>query len=145
MFAQGGARLSYVVVKLEGTVKRSVTRWDKKKREIVKEFIDQPAGYMVYFPMGHCLRMRDKAQLKQYNLHRKPRIINLEGLHDPNSPIGKMMMADDDEIRRGAYADLEKLVIRMATAKTGSVLMPEQVEGGLSLEVDDDIDADEAA
>lgn len=124
-----GARLSFVVVELEGTVKRPVTKYDHKKREIKHELVEQPAGYMVYFPRGHVLRFATKEQLERYGLNRKPNIINMQGLNDPNSPIGKMLYAQDEDGRERAYADLEKQVINLATARTGVNLMPEQQAG----------------
>ena len=57
-----------------------------------------------------------------------PPIINLQGLNDPNSPIGRMLMSQNEDARRGAMESMEKQVIRLATAKTGPVLMPEQIE-----------------
>jgi hypothetical protein len=37
-------------------------------------------------------------------------------------------MSQDEGTRRGAMETMEKQVIRLATAKTGPVLMPEQLE-----------------
>lgn len=122
-----GARLAYVVVALEGTVKREVTSWSKKAG-LVKKLVEVPAGFMVYFPRGHALRIVDKAMLERYGLNGEPNIINMQGLHDPRSPVGKLMTAQDESVRQGAYADLEQMVIRLATAKTGPVLLPEQLE-----------------
>lgn len=124
-----GARLSFVVVDLKdmGQIEREVVHFEKGKG-LVREMKTQDAGYMVYFPRGHAIRIRNDEELRRYGFHREPRIINMTGLSDPNSPVGKMMMAQDDEIRKGAYADLEKMVIRLATAKSGNVLMPEQMD-----------------
>lgn len=128
MFAQNmpGARLSHVVVALKGTLKRAVTVWTKKEG-LVQKVIDVPAGFLVYFPRGHVLRV-DEEHLKHYGLDKKPRISNLSGLHDPESPLGKIMMAQDDAARAGAYQDLEQMVMQMAIAKSGPVIMPEQVK-----------------
>jgi hypothetical protein len=126
--AQTGTRLAYVVRPLEGTVEREIVVFDKKNGEgLVRKMRKVPAGNMVYFPRGHVLRLTD-AQLKFYKLDRKPRMINIQGLNDPNSPIGKMINAQDEEERHGAYLDLEKSVMQLATAMTGSVLMPEQLK-----------------
>lgn len=127
-----GSRLSYVVVKLEGTVKRETCSF-KRGKGIVQKLAEQPAGYMVYFPRGHALRFRDEAALAAYGLDRKPTIINLRGLEDPNSPVGKLISAQDNEARKGAMVNLERQVMQLATARSGPVLMPEQV-----VQVDDD-------
>jgi hypothetical protein len=135
--AQDGARLSFVVRELQGKVKREVYRMVPNKRsatatgrqshEMQKVIMEVPAGYMVYFPRGHVIRVRDKKTLAYYGLDRKPRIINMEGLADPNSPLGRMMSAQDDAARHGAMVDMERMVIQMATAKTGPILLNEQV------------------
>lgn len=125
-----GARLAYVVVDLSetiGTVKREVTMWTKDKGLHTK-MVEEPAGYLVYFPRGHVIRLKNKEQLRQYGLDKRPPIINLEGLNDPRSAIGQMLFGQDDAARRGAMESLEKQVIRLATAMTGPVLLPEQLE-----------------
>jgi hypothetical protein len=131
-----GARLAYVVRELQGTVKREKCRLvlarkgNAKQRdqfEWKKEMVEEAAGYMVYFPRGHVVRIPTRQLLQHYNLHMKPRIINLEGLSDPNSPLGRVMMAQDADARAGAMIDMETMVIQMACAKTGPQLMPEQV------------------
>lgn len=115
-----GSRLAYVVVPIEGNVTRKINTWNKKGG-IQEKFVDQPGGYMVYFPRGHVLRLRDKAELRRYKLDRPPRIINLEGLADPNSAIGRVMFAQDESSRAGAMADLEKQVMQLAQAKSGRI------------------------
>ncbi len=115
-----GSRLAYVVVPQEGEVTRKINTWTKKSG-LSEKYVNQPAGFLVYFPRGHVIRLKDRNELRQYRLHRPAKIINLEGLNDPNSPIGKMMMADDEASRRGAFVKLEEQVIRMAQAKGGKV------------------------
>lgn len=126
--AMTGTRLAYVVRELEGTVQREITPYDKKSKEITRKIIEQPAGYLIYFPRGHVLRMKSKEELAHYGLNRKPKLINLQGLEDPNSPLGKLMMAQDAEERDNAFIALEEQVVAMATAKTGKIIMPEQVQ-----------------
>jgi hypothetical protein len=125
-----GARLAYVVVDLNetiGTVKREITTWTKSGG-LKRKMVEEPAGYMVYFPRGHVVRLRNKEELRHYRVDGPAPIINLQGLNDPNSPIGRMLMSQDENTRRGAMESMEKAVIRLATAKTGPVLMPEQLE-----------------
>jgi len=125
-----GARLAYVVVDLSetvGTVKREVTMWTKRDG-LKKKTVEQPAGFLVYFPRGHVIRLPDKESLRHYGLDGRPPIVNLQGLNDPNSPIGRMLFGQEEDARRGAMDSLEKQVIRLATAKTGPVLLPEQLE-----------------
>lgn len=137
--AMTGARLAYVVRALEGTLTREKIKFvetesgrhkDGSKRvthameRVPKEV---PAGYMVYFPRGHALRLTEK-QLKQYNLDKRPKIVNLEGLNDPNSPIGQLLMEQTDEGRVKAFSELEDMVIKITVANSGPIQMPEQLE-----------------
>lgn len=117
-----GSRLAYVVVAQEGKVFRPVTIW-KKGEGLTEKYIEQPAGYLVYFPRGHVIRIKDKKELMHYGLHKEPNIINLQGLSDPNSPLGRVMMAQNEQGRAQAFADLEKQVKQMAQANSGKVTL----------------------
>lgn len=110
-----GSRLAYVVVKQDGEIKREVHYWSKDG--IKKKLLSEDAGYLVYFPRGHAIRIRSMAMLRHYRLHREPQIIQLEGLNDPNSPLGKMFMSQDPQLRMASYRDLEQMVIDLAQAK----------------------------
>jgi hypothetical protein len=110
-----GSRLAYVVVKQEGEVKREVHFWSKDG--IKKKLVSEDAGYLVYFPRGHAIRIRSLAMLKHYRLHREPQIIQLDGLNDPNSPLGKMFMSQDPQLRMASYRELEQMVIDLAETR----------------------------
>ena len=137
--AMNGARLAYVVCKLEGEVGREKivfkeTKAGKHKdgspritHEMERVTKMEPAGYMVYFPRGHVLRFKDEKKLKQYGLDQKPKIINLQGLNDPNSPIGQLLMMQDEKGRADAYESLEKAVIQISMVASGPIQMPEQI------------------
>lgn len=129
-----GARLAYVVVKLEGTLKREQSRYEAGKG-LQTVMIEEDAGYLVYFPRGHVIRLKTEDDLRHYNLREgEAPIINMQGLSDPNSPLGRMLSAQDDTARKGAWRSMEDQVIRLATAKTGSIIMPEQMgKGGFRL------------
>lgn len=114
-----GARLAYVVVPQEQPVIREVHTMTKKGLQ--KKAVEQPGGYLVYFPRGHVIRLRNKSELRRYKLDQQPSIINLDGLANPNSPLGKLMMSQDEAARKGAFQSLEEQVIRLATAKSGKV------------------------
>jgi hypothetical protein len=57
------------------------------------------------------------AQLRHYRLHKEPQIIQLEGLNDPNSPLGKMFLSQDPQLRSASYRELEQMVINLASAR----------------------------
>jgi hypothetical protein len=141
--ATNGGRLSFVVVPLDmPEVMRDVCIMEEKSsgknkdgtprvmHTLTRKQQKEPAGFMVYFPRGHAIRVRTKADLERYGLDKKPHIINIEGLQDPNSPLGRLIVEQDQAARAGAYADLQKAVIALATRKSGNVLMPEQVGKG---------------
>jgi hypothetical protein len=110
-----GSRLAYVVVKQDGSIKREKHFWTKDG--IKKKLIDEDAGFLVYFPRGHAIRIRSLGMLRHYRLHLEPRIIQLEGLNDPNSPLGKMFLSQDPLLRKSSYQQLEQMVIDLAQAK----------------------------
>jgi hypothetical protein len=110
-----GSRLAYVVVKQEGNVKREKHYWSKDG--IKKKLVDEDAGYLVYFPRGHAIRIKSLAMLRHYQLHKEPKIIQLEGLNDPNSPLGKMFFSQDPHLRMASYRELEQMVINLAEAR----------------------------
>lgn len=123
-----GARLAYVVVPQEGTVRRPVSKWDKRTKQVETMFVEEPAGYLVYFPRGHVIRIRNEKELRHYKLNREPEIVNLAGLADRNSPLGKLMFSQDEAVRRNAMVDLEAQVIRMAEVKSGKIEITRDAE-----------------
>ena len=110
-----GSRLAFVVVKQDGSVKREKHYWTKDG--IKKKLVDEDAGYLVYFPRGHAIRIKSLAMLRHYQLHKEPKIIQLEGLNDPNSPLGKMFLSQDPHLRMASYRELEQMVINLAEAR----------------------------
>jgi hypothetical protein len=55
--------------------------------------------------------------LRHYQLHKEPKIIELNGLNDPNSPLGKMFLSQDPHLRMASYRELEQMVINLAEAR----------------------------
>lgn len=121
-----GSRLAFVVVPQEGEVVRKIDTWTKKKG-LSANFVSQPAGYMVYFPRGHVIRCKNRSELRRYRLDGQPRVINIEGLSDPNSPFGKLMMAQDDQARQRGWDSMEQAVIKLCHAKSGKVEITKDV------------------
>ncbi len=125
------ARLQYVVVPIDKKVKRLVhklietkkaTMHSKAKFELKVELQEQDGGFLVYFPRGHVLRMKDKKALKQYGLDLPPKIINADDL------LGSLIGADTEEKRKLVTMSLEKRVIALATRVTGPVTVPDSQE-----------------
>ncbi len=137
---QNGTRLAYVVVKIEEKLTREQYKITRRKcgvntkgdpiytHEMAKHDVEEPGGFMVYFPRGHVTRMRTVEDLEHYGLKLgQAPLINLAGLNDPNSALGKLLQAQDQQGRANAWNALEQQVIRLAVAKTGPIIMPEQV------------------
>lgn len=127
-----GTRLAFVVRKLDGTVVRKhiTVKTIKKsggmkydRHELVRVKKEEPAGYMVYFPRGHAIRCKDGNALARHDLDREPELVNLEGLHDPNSAAGKLFLAQDEQSRKGAFQDMEQQVIDMVHRRSSSQLL----------------------
>lgn len=136
MVGMRGTRLEFVAVPIKEPVKRVVVslvpRGKNKDGKVTnhdwkREVREQEGGYMVYFPRGHVLRIKNLKMLKFYGLDRQPRIINMEGLNDPNTPFGKFMSAQDAETRHNAWGEMEQKVIKAAQFKSGPHLLT-QVE-----------------
>lgn len=131
---RAGARLSHVVMPLEGEVEREVTRFSKDKG-LHKEMETQPAGFLVFFPRGHVMRLKTMAELEHYGLDRDPLFMDLKGLYDPNTAVGKLFSSQDENERAESYRHLEAQVIALATKNCGrGNIMPEQISGELKLD-----------
>ena len=108
-----GPRLPYVVRKLEGKVK--VTQWsyDRKLGRITPHEAEEDAGYIVCFPAGHYLRIRNADDLRRYGLAKKPRPIAADGmaLHPSVSP-------------EKSYENMEADVVSYCRAVGGPITIP---------------------
>lgn len=124
-----GTRLAYVVVPQEGEVDRVYTVWNKKEKKIVREIRSEPAGYLVYMPRGHVVRIKDLKTLRHYKLDLNDApLINIEGLTDPSTPLGKLILSQDADSRLKAMEELKNQVIRMTEAVGGKVKVAETEE-----------------
>lgn len=143
--SMNGTRLAYVVIPLEPflkskTVKREKIVFEEKKWKngkttypMKRVMQDEPAGFMVYFPRGHCLRIRDEEHLAHYGLDKPAEYINLDGMFAKDSPASKLLTEQDEKKRRGIFESLEQQVIKLATAKSGKVVLKEQADKQTSL------------
>lgn len=113
-----GARLAFVVQPIEGVVKREKMR-RTKQGTWEKYMVEEPAGFMVYFPRGHAVRIKNERMLRHYGLDKKPRIIEMRGLENPNTPLGKLFLSQDKDEREKAWEELETQVIRLSEVKAG--------------------------
>ena len=120
-----GARLSFVVRAIKGKIKREICSYSKDAGGIRKAIKEVSAGFIVYFPMGHAIRVKDAHTLKELGFDKKPQILDMDGIHDPNSPLGQLMTEQNEEKRAGAYLDMEQQVVNLVTRKCGPITVGE--------------------
>lgn len=126
--AAHGSRLAFVTRKVNGKIKRTLRTWDAKAKEIKTKEVVVDAGYFVYFPAGHYIHVPDEATLVKAGFNRPPKIVDLSGIHDPNSAIGQVLFAQDSQEREDAYAAMEQNVIDMVHARVGQARFAPEVE-----------------
>jgi hypothetical protein len=83
MQAYGNVKPAFEVHPLEGFVEQTYHRFDKSERDagrpgLVSYKKRVPAGYMVYFPQGHSIRVGTEQELKRLNLHMVPHKIDMD-------------------------------------------------------------------
>lgn len=71
-------RAAYEVHPYTGKTTRQVCKVDKKTRQVVCEHVEDTGGYMVYFPKGHSIRVRDEKELALLGFDRPAKLIDME-------------------------------------------------------------------
>lgn len=67
----------FEVEELEGTRMMMTCRRDKEKATFIYEMVEVPAGFMVYFPQGHSLRL-DEAEMKRRGFFGKSGLVDMD-------------------------------------------------------------------
>lgn len=108
-----GQRLPYVVVPLEGVVKTIFRKFNRKTGKIESIEGEEPAGWLVFYPRGHYLRIRTAEELIRYGLNRKPAPISQDGqyLHPSQSP-------------EKTYENMQADIIAQVKKISGSISVP---------------------
>src|SRR3990167_7295800 len=68
---------AFEVEKLEGTREHVILKPDKDNGGFTKETVKIDAGYNVYFPRGHSIRVSE-AELQRMGLNRDPALVDME-------------------------------------------------------------------
>lgn len=68
----------YEVEELKGTVEITRVKRDSEAGKNVEETVEVDAGYMVYFPAGHSIRVADKEELKRLGFDQPAELIDEE-------------------------------------------------------------------
>lgn len=62
----------------DGRVVRSHITTNDKKRQMETEDVEEDAGYMVYFPSGSSIRVRDDDELRRLGFSGEPELVDME-------------------------------------------------------------------
>ena len=116
-----GPRLPYVVRKLDGKVKVTRYRYNRREGRIEPYEAEEDGGYLVMFPRGHYLRIRRPEDLVRYQLSKKPRPIAADG----------MSLHPSQSIER-TFENMEADVADMVRSRSGPVNIP-NFDGKLNL------------
>lgn len=108
-----GPRLPYVVRKLNGTVPVTKRKYNKRTGKVESFEEKEDAGYIVFYPRGHYLRIRNLDALKFYGLDKKPRPIAADGMQ-----LHPTMRIED------AYENLEADVVEAVRSAVGQITIP---------------------
>lgn len=69
---------------LEGKVERTMTSFEDGV--LKTKVVEEEAGYMVYFPQGHSIRVRNYTELKRMGLHTAPGLVDMESGDEMQAP-----------------------------------------------------------
>jgi len=73
---QQNVKPAFEVEILEGTIPRQVVKM--VDGEMSTEIIDEPRGYMVYFPSGHSIRVRNHKDLVSLGFEKAPNLVDMD-------------------------------------------------------------------
>lgn len=62
----------------DGKVNRTHYKWDEEKRQMIKETVEEDAGFIVYSPSGNSVRIRDEKELRRLGFNRNPELIDMD-------------------------------------------------------------------
>ena len=79
---------AFEVEKLEGTRTKTI-HTPKKGGGFDLQEVKIDAGYMVYFPRGHSIRV-DEAELKRSGFDRDPRLVDMKTGEEAENPSGML-------------------------------------------------------
>ena len=80
----------YEVEKLEGTRQREIIEISKKDGSFVKKMVQEPAGYMVYFPNGSSVRIRTEEELEKQGFDKPASLVDMDSGETSRTPEGSL-------------------------------------------------------
>jgi len=90
---------AYEVHPYSGVTTRNVCRIDKKTRQVVCEEVEDTGGYMVYFPKGHSIRVRDDEELAALGFDKPAKLIDME-TGDETGQIAENLLKRSERMTR---------------------------------------------
>lgn len=88
------AKKAYQVEKFEGEVERTKHRVNKESKTLETIVEKEGAGFMVYFPKGHSIRVKNEAELAKLGLH-----YNAPAFYDPETGEPTKEKGDDEDLK----------------------------------------------
>ena len=79
----------YEVERLEGTRQREIIKVGKNG-EFVKSMVEEPAGFMVYFPSGSSIRVRTEEELRRRGFDVPAPIVDMDTGEVLGVPAGSL-------------------------------------------------------
>lgn len=79
----------YEVEKLEGTVEREVIKIGKGGA-FVKSMVKEPAGFMVYFPSGASIRVKDEEELARQGFDKPATVVDMDSGENMGTAPGSL-------------------------------------------------------
>lgn len=127
-----GPRLSFVVRKLPGTIKRTKYKAPPTE-EAVKENpalkkdlsnhaveVTEDAGYMVYLPNGGAYRLSASELIKR-GYDKEPEFLGYEQANDQKTAMGRYKLARTESARQKAWKEMEDEVVNVCLGRVGKV------------------------
>jgi len=98
---------AYQVKELEGTRTKTVYKWDKKAKQIAPVETEVEAGYMVYFPRGHSIRVETPAELARLGFTRPAHSVVEDGDAEIDEPGGPDLQELNRRMTRERAVELD--------------------------------------
>ena len=89
---QQNVKPAFEVEILEGTVKREIVTM--VEGELETSTIEEPRGYMIYFPSGHSIRVRNHKELTKLGFHTAPNLVDMDSGDAVSAPSQRSLKSE---------------------------------------------------
>jgi len=92
---------------LEGTIPRQIVKMIEG--EMITETIEEPRGYMVYFPSGHSIRVRNHKDLVSLGFEKAPNLVDMESGDELTLPTQRSLKSEVERKTKPTRAKKQEL------------------------------------